>query len=124
MAVGDIKGPEAVVVELTAGATVAVGDVIVHETDDKFDPCVDNDRGKFAVAITAGADGEAIRAVIWGPVEVTATAAVIGMGELCMAGTTACVTAEDYVVPYGAVGTAMTAFGSGGTGTVWVGLGA
>lgn len=124
MAAGDIKDERVVVMELTAGAAVVKGQVVHFETaDDKWDPVVDNDVGKFAVAITAAAaDGDVFRAVIWGPVEVTATAAAIGEGELVMSGTTGKVAAEDWVVPGETVGTTMEAFASGGVQTIWVGL--
>lgn len=126
MAAGDIKGPEAIVVELTAGEAVAVGQVVHFETaDDLYDPVVDNDVGKFAVAVTAASgSGVKFRAVVWGPVEVTATAAAIGAFECVMAGSTGLVTAEDWLVDVGitTVGTAMEAFASGATQTIWVGM--
>lgn len=124
MAAGDIKDERVVVMTLTAGAAVAKGVVVHFEAgDDKWDPVVDNDVGKFAVAIEAASgDGIAFKAVIWGPIEVTATAATIGEGELVMSGTTGKVAAEDWVVPGETVGTAMEAFGSGGVQTIWVGL--
>ena len=124
MAAGDIKDERAVVVTLTAGAAVTKGDVVHFETaDDLWDPVVDNDVGKFAVAIEAASEsGVEFRAVIWGPVEVTATAATIGAFELVMAGTTGLVAAEDWVVAGETVGTAMEAFGNSTVHTIWVGL--
>ena len=120
---GEIKGIEAVVTTFTAGATVAVGDVIHLESDGKYDPVVDSDTGKFAVALDAGTDGATIRAVIWGRVTVTATAAAIKKGSLVMAGTTAKVAASDAGATSEVVGTAMEEFASGAVGTIWVGLG-
>ena len=124
MAAGDIKDERAVVVELTAGAEITKGEVVHLEADDgKWDPVVDNDKGKFAVAIEAAAAADAkFRAVVWGPVEVTATAAAIAEFELVMPGSTGKVTKEDWVVVGETVGTAMKAFASGGVQTIWVGL--
>ena len=61
-------------------------------------------------------------ACIWGRVEVTAIAATIAQGQLVMAGTTGKVAAADLAAQDVVVGTAMEAFGSGETQTVWVGL--
>lgn len=124
MAVGDIKDERVVTVVLTAGATVTKGQVVHLEADDgKWDPVVDNDKGKFAVAIeAAAADGDKFRAVIWGPVEVISTAAAIAEFELVMAGTTGMVTKEDWVVVGETVGVAMEAFGNSTVHTIWVGL--
>ena len=120
---GEIKGIEAVVTTLTVGATTAVGDVIHLEADGKYDPVADADKGKFAVALDAGTDGTVIRAVIWGRVTVTATAAAIKKGALVMAGDTAKVAASDTGAIGEVVGTAMEEFASGAVGTIWVGLG-
>lgn len=127
MAVGDLKGPECVVVEVTSGAAVTVGQVVHIEADDGFwDPVVDNDLGKFGVAIdAASAAAETIRVCIWGRVDVAATAATIDEFALVMAGTTGDITAADWaagVDTSSICGTAMEAFASGGTGTIWVGL--
>jgi len=122
MAVGDLKGDECVVIRVTAGATVAVGDVVHLEADGKWDPVADQDKGKFGVAITAGADTETISVCIYGRVEVKATAAAIAKGATVMAGNTGLVAASDYAAPGKNIGTAMEAFSSGGTGTVWIGL--
>jgi len=128
MTIGDLKGPECVVIEVVAGAAVTVGQVVHLELDDGFwDPVVDTDIGKFGVALDAAAAAAAvIRVCIWGRVEVMATAAAIAKGSLVMSGTTGLVAIIDAT---GAglgevVGTAMEAFGSSGSATIWVGLGA
>lgn len=146
MAIGDIKGPEAVVVELTAGAAVTKGQAVHLEPDDgKWDPVVSGDSGPFAVAIeAAAADASTFRAVIWGRVEVTATAAAIAKMENVIAGNTgkvakaAVMTALDAPASYVeatvqtefdkildprlTIGCAMDAFGSAETHTIFVGL--
>jgi len=146
MAAGDIKDERVVVVTLTAGAAVAKGQVVHLEPDDaKWDPVVAGDSGKFAVAIeAAAAEDSEFRAVIWGPVEVTATAAAIGAFENIIAGSTgkvkkaAVMTVLDAPATYGEatmqtefdkildprlnIGSTMEAFGSGGVQTIWVGL--
>jgi len=146
MAAGDVKDERAVVVDLTAGAAVVKGEVVHLEADDgKWDPVVDGDVGKFAVAIEAAAAEDAkFRAVVWGPVEVTATAAAIAKLENVVAGSTGKVkkaaamavldapasyvettiqTEYDKILdPRLSVGTAMEAFASGGVQTIWVGL--
>jgi len=126
MAAGDIKDERVVVIELTAGAAVAKGQVVHLETDGKWDPSAAGDKGKFAVAIeAAAADGNTFKAVIWGPVEVTATAAAIAKGAIVMADTAGAVTETDWaagIVTAEHVGTAMEAFASGGTQTIWLGL--
>lgn len=121
MAAGAIKGPEVIVINVTAGATVAVGDVVHQETDGKYDPVVDGDKGKFGVALDAGGDGDTIRIVIWGRVSVKATAAAIPIG-LVMAGAGGKVATSDAGAFGEVVGTAMEAIGSGAVGTVWIGL--
>ena len=55
-------------------------------------------------------------------VEVTAIAATIAQGQLVMAGTTGKVALADLAAENEVLGTAMEAFGSGGTQTIWVGL--
>jgi len=145
MGVGDIKGEEAIVQELTAGTAVAKGEVVHLESDGKWDPVTAGDTGKFAVAIdAAAADGATFRAVVWGRVEVTATAATIAAWQNVVAGSTGKIAkAVDMVAldapasyaeagvqteldkiqdPRIFVGTVTEAFGSGATGTLWVGL--
>ena len=126
MAAGDIKDERVVVLTLTAGVAVAKGQVVHLETDGKYDPCAASDKGKFAVAIEA-ASGDTVefRAVVWGPVEVTATAAAIAKGALVMADTAGAITETDWAtgtICAEHVGTAMEAFGSGGVQTIWLGL--
>jgi len=146
MAAGDIKDERAVVVDLTAGAVVVKGDVVHLEADDgKWDPVVDGDVGKFAVAIEAAAAEDAkFKAVVWGPVEVTATAAAIAKLENVVAGSTGKVKKAAAMVALDAptsyvettmqtefdkildprlnVGTAMEAFATSDVQTIWVGL--
>lgn len=126
MAAGDIKDERAVVMELTAGVAVAKGQVVHLETDGKWDPTAASDKGKFAVAIEAASAVDVkFRAVVWGPVEVTATAAAIANGAIVMADTAGAVTETDWaagIVTAEHVGTAMEAFASAGVQTIWVGL--
>lgn len=127
MAIGDIKGPEAVVIEVTAGAAVTVGQVVhLVIADGLWDPAADTNVGKFGVAMDAAAENETMRVVIWGRVEVTATNATIAKGALVMAGSTGLVAIIDATgAGLGEVcGTAMEAFTAEGSGTVWIGLGA
>lgn len=122
MAAGDLKGEECIVIAVTAGTTVTAGQVVHLEADGYWDPVVDTDTGKFGVALDSGVVTGTIRVCIYGRVEVTATAATIAKGQCVMAGSTGLVAKTDY----GAIGetfaTAMEAFSSGGTGTIFVGL--
>jgi len=145
MAAGDLKGEECITIKVTAGATVTAGQVVALQANDgKWDPVTDGMTGKFGVALTDGADTESIMVCIYGRVEVQATNATIAKGENVRAGTTGKVrkavamTALDapasYVEatvqteldkiqdPRTFMGTAMTAFGANGLGTVFVGL--
>ena len=125
MAAGDIKDERAVVMDLLAGGAVAKGEVVhLVLADGDYVPAADAAIGKFAVAIEAAADTEMFRAVIYGAVEVTATAAAIAKGALVMAGNTGKVAKADAAGCAGGevVGTAMEAFASGGVQTIWVGL--
>ena len=126
MAIGDLKGPECVVIEVTSGAAITVGQVVHVESDGFWDPVVDNDLGKFGVALDAASGAaELVRVCIYGRVDVTATAAAIKKGYLVMAGTTGMITAADWAAGVDTssnLGTAMEAFGSSGTGTIWVGM--
>ncbi len=125
MAIGDIKGDEVVTIVVTAGANITKGQVVHLETDDGYwDPVVDTDVGKFGVAIETFASGATGRIVIWGRVEVTATAAAIVKGARVMAGTTGLVAQDDFTGDGSdeCVGTAMEAFGSSDSATIWVGL--
>lgn len=122
MAIGDIKGDEAVVMELTAGAAITIGQVVHLESDGKYDPVVDTDTGKFGVAIEAASgDTVAFRAVVWGRVETTVLNTTV-KGEVMMAGTTGQVTPTDHGAIGENVGTMMEAAASAGTATLWVGL--
>ncbi len=124
MAAGDVKGDNAIIIKLVAGAAVAKGQVVDMQSDTFFDPSGDAATGKFAVAIEAAAAAAAeFRAVIFGEVEVTATAAAIKKGVIVMAGATGLVVAADTPATVSEnVGTTMEAFVSGGTGTIFVGL--
>lgn len=123
MTAGDLKGDECVVITVTSGAAITVGQVVHLEADGYWDPVVDTDTGKFGVALDAASGAaETIRVCIYGRVEVTATAATIAKGQCVMAGSTGKVAKTDY----GAIGetfaTAMEAFSSGGNGTIFMGL--
>lgn len=124
MAAGDVKGDNAIVIKLVAGAAVAKGQVVAMQTDTYFDPSSTGDTGKFAVAVEAAAAAAAeFRAVVYGEVEVTASAAAISKGTTVIAidlGLVAkvAVPASSWLM----VGTATEAFASSGTGTIFVGL--
>jgi hypothetical protein len=126
MAAGDLRGEECIVIMVQYGATNAVGDVVHLEADGKWDGVVATDLGKFGVALDAGVDTEYGRVCIWGRCEVTATAAAIAKGSYVVAGSTGRVaqvgTLDATSVLGLLVGTAMEAFQSSGTGTIWVGL--
>lgn len=125
MAAGDLKGEECLAIEVTAGATVVKGDLVHLESDGKWDPTASADTGKFGVAMSGGADTEAIMVCIYGRVEVTATAAAIAKGAYVIADAAKVVDAGTIseTTVYGTiVGTAMEAFGSGETKTVFVGM--
>lgn len=126
MASGDLKGEECIVIEVTAGASNTIGDLVHWEqADGKWDKTADADYGKFGVALDTAADTEKMRVCIWGPVEVTATAAAIAKGAYVIAdaGTVKESPALAETTVYGTiVGVAMTAFTSGGQGIVWIGM--
>jgi len=126
MASGDMKG-ECIVLEVTSGIAIVKGDVVHIESDGFWDPVTTADCGKFGVALDAAAGAaELVRVVVKGPVEVKATAAAIAKGALVIAGTTGFVvdagTISETTVAYTVVGTALTAFGSSGQGTIYVGV--
>jgi len=122
MAAGDIKGDEAVVMMITPGETIAKGQVVDVSANGTFKVAVDTDVGKFAVAIEAMTSGTDARAVVWGRVEVTATAAIIYAGQVVMAATGGKVIKSDYGAAGEGIGIAMEDIGSAETGTIWVGL--
>lgn len=125
MAAGDIKDERVVVMTLLAGGAVAKGEVVhLVLADGDYVPAADTNIGKFAVAIEAAADTEEFRAVIYGPVEVTAINAAIAKGALVMAGSTGKVAKADAngCAVGEVLGTAMEAFGANGVQTVYVGL--
>ena len=125
MAAGDIKDESAIVISVTAGAAVTKGQLVRLESDGKWDPTAVTDAGKFGVACEAASgDTVAFKCCVYGPVEVTATAAAIAKGAYVIADAglvkDAGVLAETTV--YGTiVGFAMEAFASGETKTVFVG---
>ena len=122
MAIGDLKGPECVVVEVTAGATVTVGQVVHIESDDgKWNPCATTDTGKFGVALDAADDTETMRVCIWGRVETISENTSFEF-QVMMSGATGYVTPTDDGSTGENVGTMMQACASLGTGTLWVGL--
>ena len=125
MAAGDVKGDNAIVRTLVAGAAVAKGQLVDMQLGDGyFDPSAADATGKFAVAIeAAAAEGDEFRAVVFGEVEVTATAAAIADSAIVISGGSGLV--KIAAVPASCwlnVGTAMGAFASSGTGTIFVGL--
>mgnify|MGYP000164955753 CR=1 FL=1 len=122
MAAGDIKGDEAVVIMITPGETVTKGQLLDSSANGKFYVGAADDTGKFAVAIEAMVADTDARAVIWGRVEVTATAAAIYAGQGVMAGASGAVVLSDNAVFGEVAGTAMEDIGSAETGTVWIGL--
>lgn len=124
MAAGDVKGDNAIIIKLVAGAAVAKGQLVDMQTDTFFDPSAAGATGKFAVAIeAAAAAADEFRAVVYGEVEVTASAAAISKGTTVIAADTGLV--AKVAVPASTwliAGTTMEAFASGGTGTIFVGL--
>ena len=72
MAAGDIKGEEAVIEYVTAGAVVTKGQLVHLEPDDnKWDPAVTDDYGPWGVAhAAAAADGATFPVVTYGRVEI------------------------------------------------------
>jgi len=122
MAAGDIKDPAInICIKVTAGAAVAKGDLVHIEADDgKWDPTADQDLGKFGVAMeAAAADGDSFMCCVYGPVEVTATAAAIGKGQYVEADAAKIKIAA--MTAYGEiVGWAMEAFASGETQTIFL----
>jgi len=126
MTAGDLKGA-CTVIQVDAGTTVTKGQVVHIEGDGYWDPVVDTDVGKFGVAIDAAtSEGDDIRVVIWGPVEVT-SAAAIPKGSVVMAPTAGDAAGRVIKTDHGAIGenigTAMEAAGAAAsTLTVWVGL--
>jgi len=122
MAAGDIKGDEAVVIMITPGETIAKGQVLDASANGSFYIADDSGNGKFAVAIEAMTAGTDARAVVWGRVEVTATAAAIYAGQAVMAASAGKVVLADYGYADEQVGMAMEDIASSGTGTAWIGL--
>ncbi len=126
MTVGDLKGA-CTVIEVDAGGAVTKGDVVHIESDGFWDKVVDTDVGKFGVALDdATTEGDDIRVVIWGPVEVTAAAA-IPKGAVVMAPTAGDTAGRVIKTDHGAigenVGTAMEAAAAAASAfTLWVGL--
>lgn len=129
MASGDIKDVEnCIVMTVISASAVAVGDVVhLVIASGKWATCTTSDPGKLGVALDAASGVDiTIRVLVWGEVEVKATAAVIAKGALVVAGTTGFVvdagTLSATTVVGTILGTAMTAFASGGQGIIFVGL--
>ena len=124
MAKGDIKGDEAVVIELTAVDAVAKGDVVHCTSASGWDQAGANDIGKFAVAIEASSNA-VFRAVIWGRVEVQCAsgAEAIPIGATAIAAASGKIAVQSFTDKsnnYG-IGTVMDA-SSNSLQTIWVGL--
>lgn len=122
MAAGDIKDPEkCICIKVTAGVAIAKGDLVHIEADDKkWDKTADADLGSFGVAMeAAAADGDTFMCCIYGPVEVTATAAAIGKGQYVEADA-GLVKVAAMTNPYEVVGKALEAFASGETQTIFL----
>jgi len=122
MAAGDIKGDEAVVMMITPGETVTKGQVLDSSANGKFYVGALNATGKFVVAIEAMVADTDARAVAFGRVEVTATAAAIYAGQKVEAGAAGAVALAAFGAAYEVVGVAMEDIGTSETGTVWVGM--
>ena len=122
MAAGDIKGDEAVVIMITPGETVTKGQVLDSSANGKFYVGAADDTGKFVVAIEAMVADTDARAVAFGRVEVTATAAAIYAGQKVEAGAAGAVRIAAFGAAYEDIGTAMEDIGSAETGTIWVGM--
>ncbi len=121
MAVGDLKGDEAVVIMVTPGENITKGQVIDISANGSYFISADTSVGKFAVATESMVSGTDGKAVIWGRVEVLTTAAIYAgqNAEADAAGTVK-------VAAYGAigevVGTLPDDIDSAVVGTIWVGL--
>lgn len=124
MTAGDLRGEEVVIIEVTYGATVTVGQAVHIESDGKWDPVADADTGKFGVALDAGGDTETGRVVIWGRVEATngSTTTSIKKGSAVMAGASGTVVTTDHGAIGENIGTAMEEIAASTAGTIWVGL--
>lgn len=125
MTAGDVKGDEAVIIELDADQTVAAGDPVHIASGGKWRPTTDaDDEGRYAVAIEASSGG-IFRGVIWGRVETTC-ATVIPAGAWVKPGAAGLVVAQAYADASRNIGTAMDAStagsGTNGTITIWVGM--
>ncbi len=120
MAAGDLKGEEAIAIEVTLGDTVTKGQVIHLETDGYWDPGALADTGNKAVALKGGVVTDEIMAVVWGRVEVIADDTVIKEGATVGAGAAGDVSSN--VTAGQAFATAMEAFAANAKGTIWVGL--
>jgi len=126
MTSGDIKSEDFEVMKVQAGAAGAIGDVVHIEADGYWDPVVATDTGKFGVLLdSAAAEGDWVRVLTRGDVEVTATAAAIAKGAYAVAGSTGKIaqvgTLDAAAVLGTIIGYAKTAFASGGQGILHVG---
>jgi hypothetical protein len=71
MAAGDIKGEEAITMELLSTGGITKGQLEHCESDGHWEVCTTGDLGPFAVACETALTGVYHRAVVWGRVEVT-----------------------------------------------------
>ncbi len=125
MAAGEIRGEGLTVKVVTFGATVAIGDVVHLESDGKWDPTADQDKGSFGVALDAGGDTETGRVVLIGPVDVkNGSTTAIPLGARVMSYTGGTVMLSDHGAVGENVGIALEAIAGDGTGTVFIGQGA
>lgn len=119
MAAGDIKGEEAIVIEVTADEAIAKGNVVHWEAANSWKVGALADAGPKAVAVDASANG-LVSICIWGRVEVIADTTVIDKGQTVGAGAAGDVSAN--AVSTQAFATAMEDLAANGKGTIWVGL--
>lgn len=119
MAAGDLKGEEAIVIEVTTTEAVVKGNVVHWEAANDWQIGALDDVGPKAVAIDVSANS-LIKVVIWGRVEVIADTTTIDKGQTVGAGAAGDVSAN--ATSTQAFATAMEDFAANGNGTIWVGL--
>lgn len=127
MAAGEIRGEEIVVIVVTYGNTIAIGDAVHLEADGYWDPVAAGDTGKFGVALDAGVVTDTGRVAILGRMDIlNGSTTVIPKGATVMPYGAGCVmlaTAPATTSIVGIVGTAMDEIAASSAGTVYVGLG-
>lgn len=119
MAAGDIKGEEAICIEVTPTEAMAKGNVLHWEAADSWKVGALADTGPKGVAVDASANDKVL-ICIWGRVEVTADDTTIDKGQRVGAGAAGDVSANTTAGQMFA--TAMEDFAANGNGTIWVGL--